>query len=60
MTSDSEAWYAHYALHKLHILPSVFAGMDEREKIFIIASIQKMIDDEEKAREEIEKKCKKR
>ena len=55
-----EAQYAHYALHNLHILPSVFAEMDENEKIFIIGSIQKKIDDDEKLRKEIELKRQKR
>lgn len=41
-----EAWYAHYALHNFHILPSVFAALDENEKIFIIASIQTKINSE--------------
>lgn len=36
---DPEANYAYYALLKFHILPSVFAQMDEKEKAFVIASI---------------------
>lgn len=46
-----EAWYAHCALHKFHILPSVFAEMSPEEKHFIVASIIQMADDEKKARE---------
>lgn len=31
---------AHYALHKLHILPNQLAKMSIREKAFIFASIE--------------------
>lgn len=37
---DWEASFAFYALLKLHILPSQFLEMDEREKAFVIASIK--------------------
>ena len=43
---------AHYALQKLHILPSTFANMSMEEQAFIIASIQVRIDNE---KSEIEK-----
>lgn len=43
------AAFAHYALQKLHILPSVFAEMDMEERAFIIGSIQKRIKDEKEA-----------
>lgn len=36
---DPEASYAYYALLKFHVLPSVFAEMDENEKAFMIAAI---------------------
>lgn len=39
---------AHYALQKLHILPSVFTKMDQREKALVIASIEKRVEDEKK------------
>lgn len=42
---DGEANFAYYALMKLHILPSVFLNMDEREKAFVTASIKKRIED---------------
>lgn len=40
---------AHFCLQKLHILPSVFAGLSTREKAFIIASIQVRIEGEKEA-----------
>ncbi len=39
---------AHFALQKLHILPSTLANMDIKEKAFIYASIQLRIEDEKK------------
>jgi hypothetical protein len=39
---------AHFALQKLHILPSTLAEMSDREKAFIYASIQLRIEDEKK------------
>jgi len=39
---------AHYALQKLHILPSLLAEMDVREKAFIYASIQARIESEKR------------
>ena len=39
---------AHFALQKLHILPSVLDSMDEREKAFIYASIQIRAEEEKK------------
>ncbi|MBR4026686.1 MAG: hypothetical protein IKJ01_03895 [Lachnospiraceae bacterium] len=57
---DPEANFAYYALHKLHILPSVFLEMDEREKLFVIASIQIKIEKDKKEKEEAERKAKKK
>lgn len=56
---DSEANYAYYALHKLKILPSAFAQMEDNEKAFIIASIRTRIEAEEKARQDAKSKAKK-
>lgn len=39
MEGDYESDYAHYALQKLHILPSIFVNLSAEEKAFIIASI---------------------
>lgn len=39
---------AHFALQKLHILPSVLANMDDKEKAFIYASVQLRIEEEKK------------
>ncbi len=55
-----EAWYAHCALHKFNILPSVFAELPENERIFIIGSIIKEAEDSEKARDDIKNKRKHR
>ncbi len=51
---------AHYALQKLHILPSVFCEMEQEEKAFVIASIEKRIEAEKKEREQAEKGRKRR
>ncbi|MDE7297196.1 MAG: hypothetical protein K2N94_00010 [Lachnospiraceae bacterium] len=49
---DWEANFAYYALLKLHILPSVFFGMDEQEKAFVVAAIKvKIRNDRERERE---------
>lgn len=42
------AAYAHFALQRLGILPSVFAEMDEYEKAFVIASICRRCEDEKR------------
>ncbi|MFA9462916.1 MAG: hypothetical protein ACERKN_01360 [Velocimicrobium sp.] len=39
---------AHFALQKLHILPSVLDSMDEKEKAFVYASILLRIEEEKK------------
>lgn len=49
------AAYAHFALQRLGILPSVFAAMDEREKAFVIASVRRRCEDEKRLRERSEK-----
>ena len=40
--------YAHYALHKFRILPSVFADLSIEDKAFMIASIRIKIENEKK------------
>ena len=50
--------YAHYALHKLKILPHDFAKMQMEEKAFIIASIRMKIKDDKKAEKEAKRKSK--
>ena len=45
------AAYAHFALQKLGILPSVFAEMEESEKAFVVASIIRRCDDEKRLQE---------
>ncbi len=39
---------AHFALQKLHILPSTLANMSDKEKAFIYASIQVRIEQEKR------------
>jgi len=48
LQGDVEFNLAHFALQKLHILPSTLANMSEREKAFIYASIQIRIEQEKK------------
>ena len=56
MEGDGEANYAYYVLHKLHILPSVFLAMGEREKAFVVAAVKVRLEQEKKMRERLEKK----
>lgn len=49
MEGDGESIYAHYALHKLRMLPSEFARLPLHEKAFIMASIDIRIKDEKEA-----------
>lgn len=49
--------YAYYALHKLHIRPSQWIGMDENEKAFIIAAIDEKAKEEERMRKEAERRA---
>ncbi len=55
-----EAIYAYYALHKLHIMPSYFCAMPKREQLFVIACIDKKIEDDDKKQKELKRKQKKR
>lgn len=50
------ASYAHYALQKLHMLPSVFCGLSMEEQAFIIASVDLRIEKEKKEAKEAEKR----
>ncbi|MCI8426579.1 MAG: hypothetical protein HFJ03_03390 [Lachnospira sp.] len=56
---DWESNFAYYALLKLHILPSVFLEMEEKEKAFVIAAIQVKIKNDEKKEREIKQKSRK-
>lgn len=57
---DGEANYAHYALLKLHILPSVFLAMDEQEKAFVIASIKIKMEKDKEEEERAKREAKRR
>ena len=46
---------AHYALQKLHILPSTLSKMSDREKAFIYASIRCRVEDEKREAAKIRK-----
>ena len=48
-SGDAESNYAHYALQKLHILPSALMDMSERERAYIFASIDLQIKAEKHA-----------
>nr|DAW76747.1 MAG TPA: hypothetical protein [Caudoviricetes sp.] len=50
------AGYAHYALHKLKILPRDFAEFSLEEKAFIIASIRLKIESEKKEMQKMKSK----
>lgn len=39
---------AHYALQKLHMLPSVFVSLPKREQAYIYASTLKKVEEEKK------------
>jgi hypothetical protein len=47
---------AHFALQKLHILPSALDALDDKEKAFIYASIQVRIEEEKKQASKMKKK----
>ena len=55
---DAEAAVAHYALQKLHILPSQLLNMDIQEKAFVFASIKLRIEAEKKEQDRLKKKKK--
>lgn len=46
--ADGEAVYAHYALHRLKILPSTLVALPLRERAFIYASIDLQVEKEKK------------
>ena len=56
MQGDPEANLAHFALQKLHILPSVLINMDDKERAFVYASIQLRIEAEQKEARKIKAK----
>lgn len=45
---------------KLHILPSVFLGMDEQERAFVIASVRTKLEAEKKERRRLEKEARRK
>lgn len=53
---DSEANYAYYALHELHILPHDLMGMGRREKAAIYAMIDERIKKEKQDMAKAKKK----
>ncbi|MCI8860290.1 MAG: hypothetical protein HFI71_12395 [Lachnospiraceae bacterium] len=57
---DGEANYAYYALHKLHILPSVFLEMEEQEKAFVIAAIKIKAENDKKEKKRVESKARRK
>lgn len=58
--ADSDASYAYYCLHKLHIKPSEYTSMDDYEKAFIIAAIQKKQKRDKKEADQIKRSGKKK
>lgn len=53
---DGDANYAYFALHKLHILPSVFLGLPRKEKAFVIAAIDERIKAEKAEADNLKRK----
>jgi len=51
--------FAHYCLHKLHMLPSEFIALDDQEKAFVIASIKIKMEAEKEEAEKIKRAKKK-
>ena len=56
MQGDAEFNLAHFALQKLHILPSQLESMGQKEKAFIYASIQARVETEKKEANKIKAK----
>lgn len=56
MQGDAEFNLAHYALQKLHILPSVLDAMDQKEKAFVFASISVRVEKEKQEASKIKSK----
>ena len=56
MQGDAEFNLAHFALQKLHILPSQLESMEQKEKAFIYASIQVRVETEKKEANKIKAK----
>jgi hypothetical protein len=54
-----ESVYAHYALHRLKILPSTLFSLSLRERAFIYASIDLQIEKEKKEAAKAKKLSKK-
>ena len=51
------AGYAHYALHKFRMLPSVFADLSIENKAFMIASIRIKMGNDKKEIKQIKSKA---
>lgn len=57
--ADGESVYAHYALHRLKILPGQLLALPRRERAFIYASIDLQIEKEKKEAQKAKRKGKK-
>jgi hypothetical protein len=53
---DSEAVYAHYALHRFNKFPQEFADLPRKEKAFVIASIKVQLEKEKAEADKIPKR----
>ena len=45
----------HYALHKLYKYPSEILNLPDRERAFIISSIQQKLEDEKRERDKLKR-----
>ncbi|KEF40407.1 hypothetical protein M670_00433 [Schinkia azotoformans MEV2011] len=52
---DSEALFAHIALHRFSIRPREFLEMERKEKAFMVASIKVELEKEQKEQDRIKK-----
>lgn len=60
MEGDGEANYAHYALHKFHLLPGQLMALPREERAFIYASIDLRVEEEKRRAREAARTNKKR
>lgn len=56
MEGDGEANYAHYALHKLKILPHELINLPRQERAFIYASTDIVVEKESKEAKKLKNK----
>ena len=53
---DTEATIAFYCLHEFHKFPHEFFDLPRKERAFVIAAINRKIEDDKKRKKEIDRK----